>query len=183
MTGKRREGQRGWGRGRKWKRVWRRKRESERRQAGEKFTSTVGWSRKSCNLAAHRKQKQMSHVSTSLILPLYPSSSLLFSLSLILQMTWPLSCPPLAPLFFLLLLTIFHFIFLSFLPSFTSTSLHSLCSLPVSLMMSRAVWLVLKPDYSPQWAHFTPPGLMPASRPACGVTTDRQTAPCTPGPD
>lgn len=45
-----------------------------------------------------------------------------------------------------------------------------------SLMMSWAVWLLLKPDYGPQWAHFTPLGMMPASQPDCGVTTDRQTA-------
>lgn len=55
-----------------------RKRGGERRQAGEKFTSTAGWSRKSCNLSEARKQKQMSHVSPSLIPSLYPSSSLLF---------------------------------------------------------------------------------------------------------
>lgn len=61
--------------------------------------------------------------------------------------------------------------------SFASTSLHScllLTHLSPSLMMSGTVWLVFMPDYRPQWAHFTPPGPMPASRPACGVTTDRQ---------
>lgn len=36
-------------------------------QAMEKFTSTLGWSRKSCNLAAAKEQKQMSHVSFHLI--------------------------------------------------------------------------------------------------------------------
>lgn len=41
----------------------------EGRQAGEKFTSTVGWSRKSYNLTAARKQEQMSHVSHPPSLP------------------------------------------------------------------------------------------------------------------
>lgn len=134
-----------------------RKRGSERRQAGEKFTSTVGWSRKSCNIAAARKQQQMSHVSPSLIPSLYPSSSLIF----------------LSPSF----CRVFFLFSLLCSPSYHSQSLGLSVSLfltpsphcTLSPMMSGAVWLVLKPDYSPQWAHFTPPGLMPASQAACVV--------------
>lgn len=44
------------------------------RQEREKFSSTVGWSRKSRNIATARKQKQMSHVShIPHPLPPYPS--------------------------------------------------------------------------------------------------------------
>lgn len=153
MTGKRWEGQRRWGRGRKCKRVGGGE-GVEGRQAGEKFTSTVDWSRKSCNLAAARKQKQMSHVShishplsLSIFLPSFLSS-------------YPHSPDGLATIFFY--------------PHSALISLY--LSLFLYLSMSGAVWLGLMLDYSPQWADSTPPGLMLATQPASSVAADIQTA-------
>lgn len=77
--------------------------------------------------------------------------------------------PSLSPLFSLLSPVIFNVVF-----SFIRLHLTALTlpqpRLSPCLMMSGAVdWCS-----SPQWAHFTPPGLMPASQPDCDVTTDRQ---------
>lgn len=84
-----------------------------------------------------------------------------------------------------------HYLFISFLPysfvlttfcfDFPSPLFPSNCSFSFSLSpwMSGSVWLLLKPDYSPQWAHCTSPGLTPATGPASGVPANVQTAPAT----
>lgn len=156
---------------RDWEKVWVRGGEREAVRGdkrGEKFTSTAGWSRKSCNLSEARKQKQMSHVSPSLIPPsIHPPP--FFS-------PLPHSPDELALYFSFSLTPLF-----SLLSSASSFCLHlTALTLPPthpfsSLMMSWAVWLVLTPDYSPQWAHFTPLGMMPASQPLVVLQlTDRR---------
>lgn len=148
------------------------------RQERKKITSTVGWSRKSCNIATARKQKQMSHGS-HISHPLPPYPSFCFTFPLLSFSRW-----------------VGHYLFISFslaplfpLHVFPSPLFPSNCSFsfslsvllpPLPLWMSRTVWLLLKPDYSPQWAHSTSPGLMPTTRPASGVTASMQTAPGTP---
>lgn len=151
------------------------------RQERKKITSTVGWSRKSCNIATARKQKQMSHGS-HISHPLPPSLPIHHS-----ALLSPCSHSPdeLATIFSFLspLLLCSHYMFFLLL-CFPQTALFPSLSLSFSptppLWMSRTVWLLLKPDYSPQWAHSTSPGLMPTTRPASGVTASMQTAPGTP---
>lgn len=156
---------------RDWEKVWVRGGEREAVRGdkqGEKFTSTAGWSRKSCNLSEARKQKQMSHVSPSLIPPFIHLPPFFSPL--------PHSPDELALYFSFSLTPLF-----SLLSSASSFCLHlTALTLPPthpfsSLMMSWAVWLVLTPDYSPQWAHFTPLGMMPASQPLVVLQlTDRR---------
>lgn len=108
--------------------------------AGEKFTSTLDWSRKSCNLAAARKQKQMSHVS-HISIPL-SLSIFLPSLPLILHTGWPvsfflsLSLPP--SFSSILLLSISYVSSVSFFTSLPSLCPHLSLSPPHSL--SLCVW-------------------------------------------
>lgn len=153
------------------------------RQERKKITSTVGWSRKSCNIATARKQKQMSHGS-HISHPLPPSLPIHHS-----ALLSPCSHSPdeLATIFSFLspLLLCSHYMFFLLL-CFPQTALFPSLSLsfspppPLPLWMSGTVWLLLKPDYSPQWAHSTFLGLMPTTRPASGVTASMQTAPGTP---
>lgn len=109
--------------------------------AGEKFTSTVDWSRKSCNLAAARKQKQMSHVS-HISIPL-SLSIFLPSLPLILHTGWPVSFfLSLSPSFVLLYpLALYLICIISFFLYVTALTLSSSLSLSPALSVSHCLAL------------------------------------------
>lgn len=181
VTGKRWEGQWRRGRGRKCGREV----EEEREWRGDKqgknsLPQLADLGNPAISQQPERRSRwAMSFTSLIPSLSLYPSSSLPFlppsfsrwvghSLSFSLPHSFVLSSHSLS--FFCIIC-----VFLSPLPHWT----HPPFSLPLSssVSMSVAVWPALKPDYSPQWAHFTSPRLMPATRPESGVRADIQTAP------